>query len=90
MCQGENENEPESFPSFWIRPVTSEPGPQYYDTLKDRFVLHALAPELTKALVFVFAFVFVLAHEQAIRKEIASVSIRASTLYTIGFWQSVV
>ena len=35
--------------------------PQYYDTLKDRFVCHALDPERTKALVFVF----VLAHEQA-------------------------
>ena len=36
--------------------------PQYYDTLKDRFVRQSLAPERTKALVFVF----VLAHEQAI------------------------
>ena len=42
--------------------------PQYYDTLKGRFVRHALPPERTKALVFVFVFVFVLAHEQAIRK----------------------
>ena len=42
--------------------------PQYYDTLKDRFVRHALPPERTKALVFVFVFVFVLAHEQANRK----------------------
>ena len=43
MCQDENENEPEdeSFRSFWIKPVTNEPGPQYYDTLKDRFVRHA-------------------------------------------------
>ena len=40
--------------------------PQYYDTLKDRLVRHALAPEPTKVLVFVF--VFVLAHEQAITK----------------------
>ena len=40
--------------------------PQYYDTLKDRFVRHAQVPERTKALVFVFGFVFVLAHEQAI------------------------
>ena len=38
--------------------------PQYSYTLKDRFVRHVLAPERTKALVFVF--VFVLAHEQAI------------------------
>ena len=43
MYQDENENEPEdkSFRSFWIKPVTNEPGPQYYDTLKDRFVRHA-------------------------------------------------
>ena len=46
--------------------MTNEPGPQYYDTLKDRFVRHAQVPERTKALVFVFVFVFVLAHEQAI------------------------
>ena len=43
VCQDENENErkDESFRSFWIKPVTNEPGPQYYDTLKDRFVRHA-------------------------------------------------
>ena len=38
----------------------------YYDTLKDRFVHHTLPPERTKALVFVFVFFFVVAHEQAI------------------------
>ena len=54
------------FSSFWIKPVTNEPGPQYYDTLKDWFVRHAQVPERTKALVFIFVFVFVLAHEQAI------------------------
>ena len=37
--------------------------PQYYETLKDRFVSHALAPERTKTLVFVYVFVSVLAHE---------------------------
>ena len=64
MCQDENENEPkdECFRSFRIKPVTNEPSPQCYDTLKDRFVRHALAPERTKALVFVFVFVNVLAH----------------------------
>ena len=36
----------------------------YYDTMKDRYVRHAFAPERTKALIFVF--VFVLVHEQAI------------------------
>ena len=68
MCQNEDENEPEDefFRSFRIKTVTNEPGPQYYDTLKDRFVRHAQVPERTKALVFVFVFVFVLAHEQAI------------------------
>ena len=69
MCQDENENEPEdkSFRSFLLKPVFSsspeeQTRPQYYETLKDRFVRRALAPERTKALVFVF----VLAHEQAI------------------------
>ena len=54
QCENENEPEDESFRSFWIKPVTNEPSPQYYDTLKDRFVRHALPPERTKALVFVF------------------------------------
>ena len=69
IYQDEDENEPEDefFRSFRIKTVTNEPGPQYYDTLKDRFVRHAQVPERTKALVFVFGFVFVLAHEQAIR-----------------------
>ena len=36
VCQDENENEPEdeSFRSFWIKPVTNEPGFKYNDTLK--------------------------------------------------------
>ena len=41
ICQDENEPEDESYGSFWIKPVTNEPGHQYYDTLKDRFVRHA-------------------------------------------------
>ena len=69
MCQDENENknEPEdaNFRLFLIKPVTNELGPLYYDTLKDRFFRHALPPERTIALVFVF--VFVLAQEQAIK-----------------------
>ena len=70
MYQDEDENEPEDefFRSFRIKTVTNEPGPQYYDTLKDRFVRHAQVPERTKGLVFVFVFVFVLAHEQAMTK----------------------
>ena len=68
MCLDEDENEPEDefFRSFRIKAVTNEPGPQYFDTLKDRFVRHGQVPERTKTLVFVFVFVFVLAHEQAI------------------------
>ena len=52
VCQNKNENEPENetFRSFWIKPVTNKPGPQYYDTLKHRFVRW---PERTKDLVFV-------------------------------------
>ena len=67
MCLDENGNEPEDeyFCSLWIKPVTNKPGPQYYDTLKDRFVRHAQVPERTKASVFVFVVDFVLAHEQA-------------------------
>ena len=78
MWQDEDENEPEDefFRSFRIKTVTNEPGPQYYDTLKDRFVRHAQVPEQTKALVFVFVFVFVLAHEQAIRYLFLSSSVK--------------
>ena len=68
ICQDENEPEDESYGSFWIKPVTNEPGHQCYDTLKDRFICHAQVPEQSKALVFVFLFVFVLAHKQAISK----------------------
>ena len=35
MCQDANEPEDETFRSFWIKPVTNEPGSQYYDTLED-------------------------------------------------------
>ena len=62
MCQDENEPEDQSFRSFWIKPLTNEPGPQYYDIWKDRFVRLAKVTKQTKALVFVFVFVFVLAH----------------------------
>ena len=46
--------------------MTNEPGPQYYDTLKNRFVRHVSVPERTKAVVFVLVFVFIVAHEEAI------------------------
>ena len=41
VCQDKNEPKDESFRSFWIKPVTNEPGLKYYDTLKDLFVRHA-------------------------------------------------
>ena len=66
MCHVENEPKDKCFRLFWIKPLPNEPGPQYYDTLKDWFVCHAQVPERAKALVFVFVFVFILAHEQAI------------------------
>ena len=81
IYQDEDENEPEDefFRSFRIKTVTNEPGPQYYDTLKDRFVRHAQVPERTKALVFVFVFVFVLAHEQAISIRFCCIILRNTT-----------
>ena len=88
MCQDEDENESEDefFRSFRIKTVTNEPGPQYYDTLKDRFVRHAQVPERTKALVFVFVFVFVLAHEQAITKSVfTSRRLSSSAVVTLFF-----
>ena len=68
MCQDENKNEPkdESFRSVLDKALNEQTRPKYYETLKDRLVRHALAPERTKTLVFAFVFVFVLAHEQAI------------------------
>ena len=57
MCQDENKPKDESFHLFWTQPVANEPGPQDYDSLKDRFICQAL--------VFVNVLVFVLAHEQA-------------------------
>ena len=41
VCQDENERKDESFRSFWIKPVTNEPGLKYNDTLKGQFVRHA-------------------------------------------------
>ena len=69
MCQDENENEPEdeSIRSFWIKPVTNKPGPQYYNILEDRFIRHTLVPERTKALVVIF--IFLLAHEREQAKQ---------------------
>ena len=61
MCQDETEPKDLSKFSFVLDKACDEPTrPQYYDTMKDQFVRHALAPKRTKALVFV------LAHEQAI------------------------
>ena len=72
MCQNENENEnepedeDEDFRSFWIIPVTNEPGYCYLTILKDWFGRHTVFTEQTNPLVFVYVFVFVLAHEQPI------------------------
>ena len=68
MCQDEDENEDEnqSFGSFWNLCVTNELTLQCIIVLKAWFVRHRLYPERTKT--FVFGFVFVLAHEQPISK----------------------
>ena len=67
MCQDEDENEDEnqSFGSFWNLCVTNEPIFQYIIALlRAWFVRHRFYPERTKT--FVCGFVFVLAHEQPI------------------------
>ena len=68
VWQDENEHEEESFHSFWTKPVTNKPVSTTIRTLKDRFIRHTLVPEQTKALVFVFVFIFTVVHEQAIAK----------------------
>ena len=69
MCQDENENEDEnqSFGSFWNLCMTNEPIFQCIIVLRAWFVRHRLYPERTKTFVFAFVFVFVLAHEQPIK-----------------------
>ena len=68
MCQDEDENEDEhqSFGSFWNLCMTNEPILQCIIVLRAWFVRHSLYPERTKKFVFGFVFVFVLAHEQPI------------------------
>ena len=70
MCQDEDENEDEhqSFGSFWNLCMTNEPILQCIIVLRAWFVRHSLYPERTKKFVFGFVFVFVLAHEQPISK----------------------
>ena len=70
MCQDEDENEDEnqSFGSFWNLRMTNEPILQCIIVLRAWFVRHRLSPEQTKTFVFGFVFVFVLAHEQPITK----------------------
>ena len=53
--------------------------------MKDQFVGHALAPERTKALVFVFVLVFVLAHEQAISTYIIQERPKQNTVFDFFF-----
>ena len=71
MCQDEDENEDEhqSFGSFWDLCMTNEPILQYIIVLRAWFVRHRLYPEQTKAFVFGFVFVFDLAHEQPIKTQ---------------------
>ena len=64
MCQNENEDENQSFGSFWNLCMTNEPILQCIIVLRAWFVCHRLYPERTKN--FVLGFVFVLAHEQPI------------------------
>ena len=70
MCQDEDENEDEhqSFGSFWNLCMTNEPILQCIIVLRAWFVRHSLYPERTKKFVFGFVFVFVLVNEQPIRK----------------------
>ena len=65
MCQDEDENQ--SFGSFWNLSMMNEPILQCIIVLRAWFVHHRLYPEQTKTLVFGFVFVFVLAHEQPIK-----------------------
>ena len=62
MFQNENEDENQSFRSFW-RYERTDPS-MYHSTEAAWFVCHRLYPERTKT--FVFEFVFVLVHEQPI------------------------
>ena len=60
MCQDEDENENQSFGSFWNLCMTNEPILHCIIVLRAQFVRHRLDPERTKT----FVFGFVLAHEQ--------------------------
>ena len=68
MCPDEDENEDEhqSFGSFWNLCMMNKPILQCIIVLRAWFVRHRLYPEQTKTFVFRFVFVFVLAHEQPI------------------------
>ena len=66
--EDENEDEHQSFGSFWNLCMTNEPILQCIIVLRAWFVRHSLYPERTKKFVFGFVFVFVLAHEQPINK----------------------
>merc|ERR1712079_180786 len=67
MCQDENEDEQQSFGSFWNLCMTNEPILQCIIVLRAWFVRHSLYPERTKKFVFGFVFVFVLVNEQPIK-----------------------
>merc|ERR1711923_198613 len=66
MCQDKDEDENQSFGSFWNLCMTNKPILQCIIVLRAWFVRHRLYPERTKSFVFGSVFVFVLAHEQPI------------------------
>ena len=68
MCQDEykNEDESQSFGSFWNLGVTNEAILQCILILRAWFVSHRLYPEGTKSFVFGLVFVVVLAHVLAL------------------------
>ena len=64
--ENEDEDENQSFGSFWNLCVTKEPIFQCIIILRPWFVRHRFYSEQTKTFVFGFVFIFVLAHEQPI------------------------
>ena len=68
MCQDEDENEDEnqSFGSFWNLCITNETILKCIIELRAWFVRHRLYPGQMKTFVFGLVLVFVLAHEQPI------------------------
>ena len=66
MCQNENEDENQSFGSFWNLCMTNKPILQCIVVLRACFIRHRLYPKRTKTFDFGFVFVFFVAHEQPV------------------------